>query len=286
MDQSIFDIISPSEYTQRYQEPPIEYDLSHFNGLHEILDGLMRKYWEFFHPLERDIMYSFSKEYNNLLDRINSVSQEIDQYKLKVKNLKKQLSEYESGTDELQSGHMELKQEINQILDLNERLKWKIKASELEQKEINDKLTKSLKENFELRKQLESKSLNETYNIEDEEFDRNELIKENRMLNDQLVSIFEEKETLERINSDLKSELHDLKFGDTKETLVKIDVNNESYDSDSNSIVNHLETENKHLNEKIIEVLQVNRKTATLINVLIEMRKQMLVLQHEVKSRD
>lgn len=293
--RTIFDIIGPEEYTQFYSEEPVKYDVTRFNDFHAELDKLMRTYWNYFHPLIRDILFSFSHEFNKLVNVINVAELEVNQNNQKITELQNHINVLEGGTDELNANHLILKQEINRILDQNERLKWKVKAAELEQQEINQKLTKTLKENFEYRKQINDLSeggLSQVIDIEN-----SPLAQENEMLNNELVKIYEEKESLERVNLELKQRISQLEeqitHGETPEVATRGVLaessgsplpNEELTKLHSSNKNRELESENKYLNEKIVEVLNVNKQTATLINILIEMRKQMLVLQKEVKK--
>ena len=92
--------------------------------------------------------------------------------------------------------------------------------------------------------------------------------------------MFEEKEALERVNANLKSRIQELEenikaqprakekqIAPNKE-LIKIDLNQE--------IIQKLTAEKAFLEEKIIELLTSNKRTSALVNIMIEMRKQMI----------
>ena len=55
---------SLKDYEEHYNRPqPIRYDILRFDDLHKKFDGLIRRYWNDFHPLVRDVFTSFASEF-------------------------------------------------------------------------------------------------------------------------------------------------------------------------------------------------------------------------------
>ncbi len=260
--------MSSSPYRRIFEGDLPNYDTSDLRPEHEGLDKAARQLWPHIPDQIKDIIYSFAIELFDEQNRRKVSLVKIGDLNLDIKKLQNEKTVLEGSIDELNSINARLRLEIKSNMDLNEKLKWKVKSLELELKELGNKLTMSMRENFELRKVLDNSEVTAMQpNLEiEEEFKR----------------VFEEKEALERVNANLKSRIQELEekikaqprakekqIAPNKE-LIKIDLNQE--------IIQKLIAEKAFLEEKIIELLTNNKRTSALVNIMIEMRKQMISL--------
>ena len=58
------------DYEPVFERPtPVRYNVLHFSDDHRRMDALLRRHYNSFHPLVRDIFTSFSLEFSVLLDK-------------------------------------------------------------------------------------------------------------------------------------------------------------------------------------------------------------------------
>ena len=140
-EKNIFDILQ--EYEEQYERPlPIKYDLLYFSDQHRKFDALLRRYWNFLHPLTRDLFTSFANEFQyiiTLLEENQTKLKEKDEEVAELRNsVAQKLEEFEQtfesrviegvanvknrNFDEIYEENLELKEKI---ISLNEDIKDK-----------------------------------------------------------------------------------------------------------------------------------------------------------------
>lgn len=315
-------VINPEYYDKIVHKPPIiERRVEFSSQLWELL-SVAKSYWDELHPFVQDLIVILYESSLQFIDRCNNLQVENDELQMKNIALQTEIDEFSNDEVELTSHQMQIKQEINAVIDKNERLRWKLKSVELSQKEVNDKLSAALKENFNLKNKLEDLTTAEAPvdtqkltlidgedKLEIPLIDLGLINGESRKSNKEdtitilegiIQSIYEEKESLENINKDLKNQLNNIIEKGTAESknsenIVEAEeskpLNYEIIEGDSkdpilqerNKLLLELAKKNRELvalnrekkiqEEHMIELLELNNRTKKVTNILIEMRK-------------
>ena len=243
-------------------------DKTNLRPSHTSLDKAARELWELLPDQVKDIVHSFTIELIDEQNRHKKTKKIVEEKNQEISAIQNQNTVLEGSLDELTTINNQLKLEIKSLRDLNEKLKWKIKSLELEQRELGKKLTMLQKESFDLRRVIDSSEVT--------------AMQPNLKIENEFARVYEEKEALERVNEELKAKVVELEErikATPKKIPGQITKDRESIPVDLNQeIVRRLTAQNSVLEERIIELLTANKRTSALVNILIEMRKQMIAL--------
>jgi len=243
-------------------------DETNLRPSHTSLDKAARELWELLPDQVKDVIHSFAIELIDEQNRHKETKKIVEEKNQDMSAIQNQNTVLEGSLDELSTINNQLKLEIKSLRDLNEKLKWKIKSLELEQMEVGKKLTMLQKENFDQRRVIDSSEMTAMHpNLE---------------IENKFARVYEEKEALDRVNAELKAKVKELEKrvkATPKKVIGQITKDRESLPVDLNQeIMRKLIAQNSVLEERIIELLTANKRTSALVNILIEMRKQMITL--------
>ncbi|RMG38695.1 MAG: hypothetical protein D6732_05055 [Methanobacteriota archaeon] len=148
---SLFQLVK--DYTRFFQTDEIpDYDFLKLSTTHRKFDALMRRFWDAFHPLTKDIFTSFVFEISTLLDTLEELKKEVSIKEREVQKVTKELNERREYIANLLE---KLERDVATQLSLTEE---EIKALEEESKAKTEMVEKLQQEVMMLKSELNSQS--------------------------------------------------------------------------------------------------------------------------------
>ncbi len=148
---SLFQLVK--DYTRFFQTEEIpDYDFLQLSTTHRKFDALMRRFWDAFHPLTKDIFTSFIFEISTLLETVEELNKEVSIKEREVQKVTKELNERREYIANLLE---KLENEVTTQLSLTEE---EIKALEEESKAKSQMVEKLQQEVMMLKSELNSQS--------------------------------------------------------------------------------------------------------------------------------
>ncbi len=205
---SIFQVLK--DYSQYFETDYIpDYDFLKLSNTHRKFDALMRRFWDSFHPLTRDIFLSFIYEVSRLLNTVEELNKEVSIKEREVQKISKELNERREYIASLLE---KLEQEVTTQLSLTEE---EIRALEEESKAKSELVEKLQQEIMTLKSELNSQSTLSSDAV-------TEAVLMDQKINKMEAEIKEQQEVIEKLTFDnLQLMEQNLSLQKDNEALVK-----------------------------------------------------------------
>lgn len=148
---SLFQLVK--DYTRFFQTEEIpDYEFLKLSTTHRKFDALMRRFWDAFHPLTKDILTSFVFEVSALLETVEEMKKEVSIKEREVQKITKELNERREYIANLLE---KLENEVKTQLSLTEE---EIQVLEAESRAKSEMVEKLQQEVMMLKSELNSQS--------------------------------------------------------------------------------------------------------------------------------